>query len=75
MSNKSVGKKELKGFDAEEVYSLTNTLSNQSASPKGMNECPECRQILSLEVNNLGHFVFVCRSCCSVIEFEEKAVA
>lgn len=65
---KSIGQRTLKGFQTEEVFALVGLISNQKNITRGLNECPECHQILSLEVNNLGHFVFVCRSCCTIVD-------
>ena len=64
-----IGKKSLKGFD-EDIFHLYEVIANNETSTlnPGVSECPKCSGIINLEVNDQGHFVFMCKSCCSVIE-------
>lgn len=62
-----LGIKELKGFESEKirVFSLDRE-SLHSEKPSLANECPTCGQLMTLETNAKGHFVLMCRNCCSV---------
>lgn len=70
-----LGRKSLKGFeqDVTHVYEILGSRKFKALNP-GMSECPECGSILSLETNARGQFVFMCKSCCSVVENVAPAV-
>jgi class 3 adenylate cyclase len=59
-----VGKKALKGFE-EDVFHLYEVISNNEVSQinPSISECPKCGGIVSLEINNDGHFIFMCKIC------------
>lgn len=67
-----IGKKSLKGFEQDvfHVYEIVSA-NNQSAITPGINECPQCGSILSIENNDLGHFVFVCQNCQNFSNLED----
>lgn len=64
-----LGRKSLKGFeqDVTHVYEIVGSRKFKAMNP-GMSECPDCGSILSLETNARGQFVFMCKTCCSVVE-------
>ena len=71
---KYCGKITLKGFE-QDVIHVYEVLGSKKASAfsLGVNECQNCGSILSLETNELGQFLFVCKSCCTTINTTETS--
>ncbi|MCB0349898.1 MAG: hypothetical protein KDD38_01870, partial [Bdellovibrionales bacterium] len=69
---KFLGKKTLKGFDADIVhtYEVLESSSPTQEALAGVSECPDCGDILSLENDDKGHFVFFCKSCLNVVPID-----
>lgn len=69
---KFIGKRTLKGFeqDVVHVYEVESSRDKVELSAANMSECPTCGGILSLETNEQGQFVFMCRDCCSVVDLQ-----
>jgi class 3 adenylate cyclase len=68
----ALGKKTLKGFEQDTifVYEIVGS-KQQNAFMPGVNDCPKCGSLMTLESNSQGHFIFTCKSCCSVITDQE----
>lgn len=61
---KYFGKVSLKGFEQDVIHTYEVLGSKKvSAFSLGVNDCPNCCSILSLETNELGQYLFVCKSC------------
>lgn len=64
-----LGKKTLKGFHDDIIHTYEVKGSKTEAiSAAGQTECPSCGHLLTLETDENGHFVFMCKSCCSVLD-------
>lgn len=63
-----LGKKSLKGFgdDLIHAYEVIGPKVLQS-SLTGQTDCKTCGTLLSLETDQNGHFIFMCKTCCEVI--------
>jgi adenylate cyclase len=62
------GKTSLKGFEQDVIHTYEILGSKRdSAFSLGVNDCQNCGSILSLETNENGQFLFVCKSCCTTI--------
>jgi len=66
---KFLDKRSLKGFDDDVIhtYEVISSKRMETMTPD-MNECPTCGSILSLETNERGQYIFMCKSCCQVID-------
>jgi class 3 adenylate cyclase len=73
-NTKFLNKRSFKGFESDviHVYEVMEE-RNQSQIAVGMTECPTCNSILSLEVDTKGHFVFMCKSCCEILDQKPEA--
>ncbi len=71
-NTESLGKRMLKGFDKEafQVYKVISSKAMTEKTAANMSECSFCGGILSLETNAQGLFVFMCRSCSTVVDMK-----
>ncbi len=65
-----VGKKDLKGFENAtiEAFEIISAKTNTEIGSEILN-CPECQNIMHVATNDLGIFIFKCRSCSYVDDF------
>ncbi|MGE0632879.1 MAG: adenylate/guanylate cyclase domain-containing protein, partial [Pseudobdellovibrionaceae bacterium] len=73
--SKHAGKKVLKGFEHTTIvtHEIISSTKLTEINP-GLNDCPQCGAVLSLETNGKGQFVFICRPCCLVVDQSGPAV-
>lgn len=64
-----IGKLSLKGFE-QDVINAYSLLGARKQNQVDVSECPTCGNIMHLEQNQKGIYIFVCRSCGS--ELDEK---
>lgn len=71
-----IGKKSLKGFgdDVIHAYEVLGPKVIQS-SLAGQTDCKTCGTLLSLETDENGHFVFMCKTCCEVVRPESESLS
>lgn len=64
-----IGKKAFKGFEKDVIhtYEVKNSIINAEIRG-GINDCPACGSMLSLETNHKGQFVFMCKNCCTIVD-------
>lgn len=68
----ALGKRSLKGFEREafHVYKIISSKDRTEKTAANMSECSTCGGILSLETNDQGQFVFMCRTCCTIVDMK-----
>jgi adenylate cyclase len=73
---RSLGERCLKGFDATPIHAYEVRAVAQRNGPlvAGVNDCPGCDSIMSLETNAKGQFVFMCKTCSYVVELNAIAL-
>lgn len=69
-----IDKRTLKGFEQDIIhtYEVISSKKIENMTPD-MNECPTCGSILSLETNERGQYIFMCKSCCQVVDTTTKS--
>ncbi|MEI7973244.1 MAG: adenylate/guanylate cyclase domain-containing protein [Bdellovibrio sp.] len=68
---KHIGSLKLKGFESLGVKAfelIDSKISVLKGATLGPSDCPNCGDLLQVETNHQGQFVFVCRSCFSLID-------
>lgn len=76
-NTKFLGKKSLKGFENEIIftYEVESLIENINPLLKGVSECAKCGELLSLETNEHGHMIFVCKNCHNLETSRNNSVA
>lgn len=72
VDTESLGKRSLKGFEqgSVQVYEVISSKDRTEKTAANMSECSSCGGILSLETNEQGQFVFMCRACCTIVDMK-----